>query len=139
MKSCYIYARTATITQQWSKRKRSSALINQIKACKSYAEKNGFQPLQIFEDVGSGNKINEELKNLLAFCNSCPPDAVIVNSADRLARSTAIYIRMCEEFKEKKIKLLSVREGDMSSNSFMGNIFAAVAKWEYEIKKKHKK
>lgn len=134
MKTCYIYARTATITQQKLTNGHSEAINNQIRICQDYAKKHRYKVLGVFTDIGiSGNTLRRiDLQRLLASCKKHSPTVVIVPRIDRISRNVADFVKINKRFKEKDIKLISVAEGKLSTSNLVANIIVSVAQWEQE-------
>lgn len=134
MKTCYIYVRTATVTQQELTSEHSEAINEQILICQDYAKKHNYKVLEVFTDIGiSGNTLKRTgLQRLLTYCKKQSPAMVIVLRIDRISRNVADFSKISKGFKEKDIKLISVAEGELSTDSLIANVIVSVAQWEQE-------
>lgn len=136
MKTCYIYARTATTSQYEQSKRCSKALELQIKSCEQFARENGYEVYKTFSEVASGTTIERnELKKLLNYCKRARVDAVIIFSLDRLSRKFDDYQKIMLELNKKGIKLLSVNEGSLIETPIerlRGGMLAAIAQYELE-------
>lgn len=136
MKTCYIYTRTATISQYEQSKGRSKALELQIKSCKQFAKENGYEIYKTFSEVAPGTKFErKELRKLLNYCTRVKVDAVIIPSLDRLSRKFTDYQKIKLELTKKGIKLLSVKEGSLIETPverLMGSMLASFAEYEQE-------
>lgn len=131
MKTCYIYARTATATQLELSKGHSKALARQIDQCRDYAQEHGYSIIGTFEDIGcSGNDYKRKsLQRLLVHCKKNSVDSVITLRVDRLSRKVADFARIRTMLDKNDIQLISVHEGDLPSSigKVAGIIFASVA------------
>lgn len=138
MKTCYIYARTATISQYEHSKGRSKNLELQIKSCKQFAKENEYEVYKTFFEVASGTTFErKELKKLLNYCKRVPVDALIISRIDRLSRNFSVYQEMREHLKNYGISLISVDDGDLTSpvGNLLGGIQVSVAQYELERSK----
>lgn len=89
---------------------------------------------KIFMDKLSGKDQNRpELLNMLSFVRE--GDVVIVESISRLARSTRDFLSIVDQFTEKKVEFISIKENlDTATpqGRFMLTVFAALAELERE-------
>jgi site-specific DNA recombinase len=132
MKNCYIYIRVSTDEQA----KQGFSPDNQLRQCREYANANGYQIKEIFDDSGkSGRTIDRpELQRLLTAVRECPIEAIVIYKIDRFARNVGDFSKIYADLKQQGVKLLSINEGDlMEGNSLIPNIFASVAQWESEV------
>lgn len=134
MKTCYIYARTATTTQKASSETSCPENAKQIAQCRSYAEKHGFKVLEVFEDIGSANNPQRKgLTNLLKKCRSkSHADAVIVLNISRIARSVPVYASVRLALNHDKVQFISVYEGNLTNDRFIGFMSEAIDEWGLE-------
>ncbi len=84
-----IYARVST-----TKQKKSGNLERQQQRLEEYAQKQGYQIIQVYNEVASGvNDRRRVLHRLLKHCRSNPPfQRVIIEYSDRLARFGYKYL-----------------------------------------------
>ncbi len=135
MKTCYIYARTATATQLERSKGHSKAIARQIDECQNYAQEHGYNIIETFEDIDSGNNYKRKsLQQLLAHCKKHSIDAVITLSIDRLSRNFVDYQKIRSQLQEADVKLISVNEGNLSTpvGGFRGSIVVSLAQYESE-------
>lgn len=84
-----IYARVST-----TKQKKSGNLERQQQRLETYAQKQGYQIIQVYKEVASGmNDRRRVLHRLLKHCRSNPPfQRVLIEYSDRLARFGYKYL-----------------------------------------------
>ena len=84
-----LYARVST-----AKQKKSGNLDRQQQRLEGYAQKKGYQIIQVYKEVASGvNDRRRVLHRLLKHCRSNPPfQRVIIEYSDRLARFGYKYL-----------------------------------------------
>jgi len=132
MKTAHGYIRVSTSEQKLS----GYSPDNQIRQIREFAKMHGYNIIKFFDDSGRSGRSAEkrpQLQELLREIEKKPVDAIIIYKIDRFARNVTDFSKMYNHFKEKKIILLSVNEGNlMESNSLIPNIFASVAQWESE-------
>lgn len=132
MKTCYIYARTATDTIS----DKGTSLERQIAECQKYAEKYDIKVLEIFAETASGVDFKrKELQRLLRACENNPTDAVLIIDTDRLSRGVKDFAKIYQILRNQNIQLISTRIGNLSessSGSLLGFIDAAIAQFELE-------
>jgi len=135
MKNAYAYIRVSTVGQA----EEGFSLDNQKNAIKEYSKNRGIHLVRFYMDEGrSGRTVNRpEFQSMLADIEARRDgdiDSVIIYKIDRFARNIADFSRVWNEFKERKINLISLLEGDISNgSSLIANIFASVAQWESEV------
>jgi DNA invertase Pin-like site-specific DNA recombinase len=132
MKRAYGYLRVSTTTQV----DEGFSLDHQRQAIKDYCKTRSLHLVQIYMDEGkSGRTTNRpEFQQMLKAIKEKGIDSVVIYKIDRFARNVTDFSRICNEFKENNINLISVLEGDLSSgSSLVPNIFASVAQWESEV------
>jgi len=138
MKTCYIYARTATIAQQEVINGHNNKINEQVRACQDYAKKHSYEILGVFTDIGSEDTLKRAgLQRLLIYCKKHPSTAVIILRVGRISRNLADYSKLHLQLKEKDIQLISVIEGDLSGSTgnLLGGILVAKAQFESERSK----
>lgn len=132
MKTCYIYARTATITNK-------RVINNQVRECLEFATTNDFKVLKVFKDIGSSanNLKRKSFLNLLQSCKQNQVDAIIVLRLDRISRNCHQFSLLQTELKKLSVQLISVHEGELSSltGTFTGSILTAINQYYSEYHK----
>ena len=94
-KKAVIYCRNACAEQAQPSRK----IVEQEVECRLYAEKNGYEVVQVFHDDGcSGMTINRPAFRLMlvALLASAEPHAVIATAMDRLSRDMNDFSSICK-------------------------------------------
>ncbi len=131
MKNCYVYLRVSTDEQA----SQGFSVENQKRACKEYADMNGYHVKRILIDDGKSGRTTDRpaFQELLQNVRKTPVEAVIVYKIDRFARNVGDFSNIRKEFKKMGIKLLSVSENGDVTEGLIGNIFASVAEWESEV------
>jgi DNA invertase Pin-like site-specific DNA recombinase len=122
-----IYGRVSTMGQ-------SSDI--QLKECRSYAERCGYEVLNEYCDTISGISSKDErqaLGRLLEDAFARKFDAVIVYSIDRLGRSLKHCLDILDTLKERQIQFVSIKQ-QIDTGSSVGKlifeIFACLASYE---------
>lgn len=108
---------------------------NQQRACRDYAQMNGYHIKRPFVDDGKSGRTTDRpaFQELLTLIKEKPVDAVIIYKIDRFARNVGDFSNIRKEFKKVGIKLLSVSENGDVTEGLIGNIFASVAEWESDV------
>ena len=100
-----LYVRVST-----TKQKKSGNLERQQQRLEGYAQKKGYQIIQVYKEVASGvNDRRRVLHRLLKHCRSNPPfQRVIIEYSDRLARFDYKYLESyfsaCKKEDKRKSK-----------------------------------
>ena len=126
MKTLIGYCRVSTREQGNSK----IGLQVQQKAIREFAQVNGYELLEVFEEVASGGlgiEHRHELRKALAQARKHKA-TVIVNKLDRLSRQVAFIAAMMQE----GVPFVVAELGDDVDN-FMLHIYAAVAEKERQV------
>lgn len=126
-----LYARTSTLMQ-------STGLEAQIRALKTYCERNGIENYTIYADEGiSGTKANRpQLDQLILAVENGDVGAVVVYSFSRFARSVTHLLQALQKFDQSKVSFISISENldtRTSTGRFVFTILAALAALEREI------
>lgn len=95
----------------------------------------GIEAVNIYTDKDSGGKVHRDgLDKLLSIVE--PGDKVVVMSFDRLARSVSQLLTISEDFQERGIELVSIKE-QIDTSTATGKLFftisAAFAQFEKDI------
>lgn len=147
-KTCVIYSRVST-----KKQKESGNLKRQTERLNEIAIQNGYQVLEIYEEVASGiNENRRSLNRMLRKVSSSDVDFLLIEYKDRLARFGYNYIeKYC---KSHKTNILVVEEVDKKTlneemvedmisiiTSFSARLYGqrGARKVRYEIDKLNKK
>ncbi|MEN9921482.1 MAG: hypothetical protein RLZZ517_460 [Candidatus Parcubacteria bacterium] len=135
-KKAVIYCRVSTKEQV----DEGNSLITQEKACREYAEKNGYEVVQVYIEQGESAKTTDrtELKKMLAFCSNKKNgiNAIIVYKIDRLSRNTDDYSQLRILLKKYSVEIKSVTEyfENNPAGRFMENIMANVAQFDNDVR-----
>lgn len=91
---------------------KSQNIETQLKALKDYSVRNGIKGLRIYEDVGvSGAKDSRpQLDLLLRDLREGQIETVLVYKIDRLGRSLKHLLDLLAEFKNRKVRLISIAD-----------------------------
>jgi site-specific DNA recombinase len=96
-----IYIRVSTEEQA----EEGYSLAAQDRACRAYAESQGWSVVDVFADEGiSGTKDagkRPQLARLLTGVRNGTVEAIIVHKLDRLARSVRLTMELIEEFQRR--------------------------------------
>src|SRR5665213_500060 len=131
-----IYCRVSTKEQV----EEGNSLVTQERACRDYAQKYGYEIVEIYIEQGESAKTADrtELKKLLSFCASKKNDiaAVIAYKIDRISRNTDDYSQIRMNLKRYGVEIKSTSEYFESSPAgrFMENIIANVAQFDNEVR-----
>lgn len=132
MKKVAIYLRVSTSAQDYERQR------HEIEA---YCKSNQFNIVKVFEEKISGAKDDRPQFNALCDMTSDEIDAVIVWEISRLGRKLTTVIKAVEDFKEKGINVISLKEhfelferdGKVSPSSMiMMSLFSTMAVIERE-------
>ncbi|WOO38912.1 recombinase family protein [Anaerocolumna sp. AGMB13020] len=111
------------------------SLESQQKFFQDYAERNGYELVNIYADEGkSGTKMKNrtQLLRLLADASLNAFDLVLIKDISRLARNTVDFLTSIRRLKSKGIKVIFVNYDQTSSESseFMLTMLSAIAQEE---------
>ena len=127
MKKIAIYARVSTSQQDTE---------IQVNECRAYAERAGYEIVEVYEDKISGMTSKDdrpELSRLLTDAFSRKFSTVIVYSIDRLGRSLKHCLEILETLKSHRCDFVSITQNlDTSSptGQLMFNLLAVLANYE---------
>ncbi len=130
-----IYTRVSTKEQV-----EGYSLSSQKILCKEYAEKQGWEVIEIFQEQGESAKSADrtQLQKLLDYClrNKGKIDVVLVHKLDRMSRVTADYQAIRALLVRYGMVLRSVSEpiDGSPTGKFMENIFSAVAQLDNDVR-----
>lgn len=116
------------------------SLSSQEKLCREYAERQGWNVAEVFQEEGESAKTADriQLLKLLEYCvrNKGKVDAVLVYKVDRVARVSADHHSIRAALSRCGIVLRSVMENidETSTGKFMENMFAAVAQFDNDVR-----
>jgi len=119
MRKCAIYARVALPGQQVS---------GQLLPLRKLAAERGFEVAAEYQDVGiSGTKSRRRgLDALMADARRGRFSLVIVESFDRIARSTKHFLQVLEEFGKLGIEFISTKEGIDTTGPMGGSLMTLI-------------
>jgi site-specific DNA recombinase len=112
----------------------------QERICREYAEKEGFEIVEVFIEKGESAKTTDrkELKRLLDTCTvkSGNIHAVIAYKVDRISRNIADYSFIRVRLKKYGVEIKSVTEffEDTPAGRFMENIIANVSQFDNDVR-----
>ncbi len=116
------------------------SLSSQEKVCRDYAEKQGWNVIEIFEEQGESAKTayRTQLLKLLEYCakNKGKIDALLVYKLDRFARDSSDHHTIRAALSRYGMVLRSVTENidETSTGKFMENMFAAVNQFDNDVR-----
>lgn len=127
MEKAAIYCRVSTFEQ---------SVEQQQYACQKWCEQNGFE-YEVFAEEGvSGAKVSRtQLDKMLQRMRKGEFKAVVVWKLDRLGRNTQHLLQLSEEFRNKRVKLVSVTQNidtDRPEGRMFFTIIASFAELERE-------
>lgn len=135
-KRAVIYCRVSTKEQV----EEGNSLVTQEKNCREYAQKNGYEIVEIFIEEGESAKTADrtELKKLMGFCavKKNKITAVISYKIDRISRNTDDYSQIRIFLKRYGVEIKSTTEffEDNPAGRFMENIIANVAQFDNDVR-----
>ncbi len=135
-KRAVLYVRVSTLEQV----DEGNSLITQEKACRDWAEKNGYDVAAVFIERGESAKTanRTELQKMLRYCAEKKNriSAVIVYKLDRLSRNTDDYSQLRLLLKRYNIEIKSTSEffENSPAGRFMENIIANVAQFDNDVR-----
>jgi DNA invertase Pin-like site-specific DNA recombinase len=98
----------------------------QIRPLREKCDRDGWE-YTIFQEFASGAKESRpELDKMLQRIRTNEFDAIMVWRLDRLGRSLAHLLQLIEEFKNKKVKFISLTEG-FDTSTAQGELFFSIA------------
>jgi len=130
-----IYCRVSTKEQA-----ANLSLPTQLKACREYCQRNGFEVVEVFEDAGESAKTTDspDFQRMLWYCmaNKKPVSFVVINSLNRFPRNVNDHAIIKTLLLRLGISLRSVSEpiSDDSVGRFTENMLAAVAQFDNDIR-----
>lgn len=116
------------------------SLTYQEKLCKEYAERMGWNIVEIFQEQGESAKTADrtQLLKLLKFCheNKGKIDILLVHKLDRFSRNTADHSAVRAALLKVGVKLRSVSEqiDDTPAGKLMENIFSSIAQFDNDVR-----
>ena len=135
-----IYCRVSTKEQT-----KNLSLPTQLRACRDYCEREGYEVTQEFTDRGESAKTvdRQDFQRLLNFCRLHKRDVqfVVVYNVSRFSRNTYDFAVVRAILLGLGISVRSVNEGigDDPNGALMGNILAAVAQYDNDEKARRTK
>lgn len=132
-----IYVRVSTKEQV-----SNLSLPTQLRACREYAEREGWEVAEIFEDAGESAKTVDRpnFSKMLHYCadNKRTIQFVLVHSLSRFSRNTSDHAVVRTLLRKLGITLRSVTEpiGDDPVGRFTENIMAAVSQFDNDHRAK---
>ena len=131
-----IYCRVSTKEQV----EEGNSLSSQERNCHEYAQKNGYEVVQVFIEQGESAKTADrtELQKLMRFCSDKKQNikAVIIYKIDRLSRNTDDYSQLRILLKRYGVEIKSTSEyfENTPAGRFMENIIANVAQFDNDVR-----
>lgn len=127
-KKCVIYARVSSAKQTTD----GSGLSSQERTCRDYAERKGYEVVEVFNDVISGKLEDRPGMNaLLAFLRkeTSSDYVVVVDDFSRLARDVNTHGSLRDKITAAKANIESPNQriGEDASGRFVETIWAAIA------------
>lgn len=124
-----IYARVSTNKQDE---------LLQVPRLQEYAERIGAEVVKVYTDEASGRDSNRPgWQSLLKDSRAGLFDTVLVTKLDRLMRSLVQLLAVLEDFKKRRISILSLDFGALDPSSATGQmqvqLLAILAEWERGI------
>ena len=123
-----LYTRVSTKEQT-----ENFSLSSQEKVCREYADKHGWNVLEVFQEEGESAKTanRTQLLNLLTCCakNKGKIDAVLIYKVDRISRNSGDYQLIKAALSRCGVVIRAATEtiDETPQGRFMENLFAAVA------------
>lgn len=121
-----IYARVSTEEQA----EQGRSIKDQISACKTEAEKRGFDKAIVFKDPGKSGQLPWDkrpgLKDAMIRCEKGDVGAFFVLDTDRLARNVTQHIAIRANLKRLKVELISLNQPILSDESPESNLIEMV-------------
>ena len=135
-KLAVLYCRVSTIEQA----EEGNSLVTQERACREYADKNGYDVARVFIERGESAKTanRTELLKLLEYSSQKKNAvvAIIVYKIDRLSRNTDDYSQLRLMLKRYGVSIRSTSEQieDTPVGRFMENTMANIAQFDNDIR-----
>jgi site-specific DNA recombinase len=135
-KRAVIYVRVSTTEQA----EEGNSLVTQEKACREYAEKNGYEVAEVFIERGESAKTanRAELQKMLGYCAQKKNgiSVVIVYKIDRLSRNTDDYSQLRILLKRYGVEIKSTTEffENNPAGRFMENTMANIAQFDNDVR-----
>ncbi len=126
-----LYVRVSTLDQ-------TGGMESQIRALKTFCERNEIKEYEIFTDEGISGAVENRpaLNRLMDMVEKNQIEQVIVFSFSRFARSTSHLLKALSKFKEKNVRFNSITES-LDTNTPLGvalfTILGALAQLEREL------
>ena len=135
MMRAVLYCRVST------KEKTSNlSLPTQLKECRHYCERQGYEVAEVFTDAGESAKTTDrpQFQKLLAFCraNKRRVQFVVVYNITRFARNAHDFAVIRALLQGMGVSVRSVTEpiADDSAGKLLANMLAAVAQFDNDAK-----
>lgn len=126
------YCRVSTITQEEGR-----SLEFQIKKCQDFCELNGYNLIEVIEDVESGgNDKREGFLLLLDKIKNRDFDILIVYESSRISRVTLTMLNFVLELQKSNIHFISISQPELNTTTPTGMLFFQIQATlsEYERK-----
>jgi site-specific DNA recombinase len=124
-----LYCRVSTIDK-------GQTLDQQLKPLQDYCQAQGWE-YETFQDFASGSKESRpQLDIMMQRIRQKEFQAVLVLRLDRLGRSLQHLLQLVQEFKNLKIRFISVTQGfdtDTAQGMFFLQVIGAVAEFERQL------
>lgn len=136
-----IYCRVSTEEQA----KQGYSLEAQESCCRAYAERLGYEVIQVFIEQGQSAKTTNrlELQNLLSYCtkHAKSVDALLVYKLDRLSRNMADYTSLLTCFAKLGISVKSATEqiDETPAGKLMKHVVGAFAQFDNDVRAENTK
>jgi site-specific DNA recombinase len=128
MKTAAIYSRVSTSDQV-----KGTSLDGQVALCQEYAKEHGYTVLKTVQEDASGASLNRpKLGELRDMAQRHEIEALIVFDPDRLSRSMAHTLMLCEEFERTKapIEFVNAPKENTPEGSMLFGLKALFAEYE---------
>lgn len=130
-----IYCRVSTADQSCERQERD---------LKEFAEKRGYQVIQIFKETSSGAKNDRaQRKALLALAKSREIDAILITELSRWGRSLVDLVTTMEDLESWRVSLVAMSGNDFdmstASGKAMVRMIGVMAEFERELIKERVK
>ena len=135
-----IYCRVSTKDQV-----QNLSLPTQLKACRAYCEREGYDVASEFTDAGESAKTTDrpDFQKLLEFCRLHKRDVqfVVFYNVSRLSRNSLDFAVIKSHLQRLGISIRSVNEpiNDEPTGALMGNVLAAFAQFDNDEKARRTK